>query len=334
MAYRTVIVVDGANNLIECQMNLTDYSQRGDYPATERFIDIELGPRENQALQQFILNMLISRNEPPEILKLLVKERQQQLRNLDNPGTAFSPQTPNPIKIWSGDMVCNRYSQKGIVAQTIPDEDYDEKDLPPLEDEPGFQGRTPEKKDVTPTVDWDEENRMTMTFSGRDPLPSRLLEEDLPIFSCPFVQALRKLDDMSAEEKQKVLDVLDMKSRLTYPNPEYDIRQRPHSKELTAAPPDSPLSSGWSTKLKRERSKLSLSLNGDEADAKNYEGCAYGNGNLTCPRPKKRSQIYCGHHLRLVSHKHQTQKALKRSRSSVDFGSGENLDQDIDYDGV
>jgi hypothetical protein len=304
MAYRTVIVVDGAHNLIECQMNLTDYSQRGDYPSTERFIDVELLPQENQALQQFILKMIKDRNEQKDIVKLLIR-----YPNLNN---------------YSGDMICNRYSQKGIVVQDLPavDQIYQE-DLPPLEDEPGFQGRYSEKKNVTPTVEWDEENRMTMTFSDRDVVPTqntttRLLDGDLPFFSCPFLTALRELDNMTPTDKQKILDVLDMKSSLTYPE------------HLSlAAPPNSPLSSGWSTKLKRERSKLSLSLNGDEADTKNYEGCAYGNGNLTCPRPKKRSQIYCGHHLRLVSHKHQTQKALKRSRSSVDFGDIN--DQEIDY---
>ncbi len=297
MEYRTLIVVDGANNLIECHLNLTDYSMRaGDSNATEKFVDLQLEEHENRRLELVIQDIL--------------KSRQGN---------------------WCGDMLASRYAQKGIVAQ--PDEKLN---LPPLEDE--AQATPPV---VTGAV-WDH-NTLNFEFGRRAHSENSLNAGEIPILSCPFVTALRKLDDMTTDEKQKVLDVIDLQNRMPFRFPQGDlgfdfISRRPSSKELIASytmpVPDSPLTHGWASKAKHERSKLTMSINGeDEPDIKNdaaHDGCAYGNGNLTCPRPKKRSQIYCGHHLRLVSHKHQKGRALKRSRSSVDLADH----QDPNYEGL
>lgn len=283
MEYRTLIVVDGANNLIECHLNLTDYSLRhGNESAMEKFVDLQLEDHENRRLEIVIQDILRSRRT-----------------NL------------------FGDMITSRYSQKGIMATVIPDA--------PLQPETVVTGTT-----------W-EHNTLAFQFGRRPASEGQLNAGDIPILSCPFVTALRKIDDMTAAEKQKVLEVIDMQNRVPFRYPQGDVgfdfvSRRPSSKELishsliaeSARVPDSPLSAGWSTAAKHERSKLTVSINGEN------EGCVYGNGGLTCPRPKKRSQIYCGHHLRLVSHKHQTNRALKRSRSSVEFDA----DQDPDYAGL
>lgn len=271
MEYRTVIVVDGANNLVECHLNLMDYSSRqGEASATEKFVDLELTASENRRLQLAI-----------------------------------------------GDIIASRCSQKGIAANL-------------------------DQEEVTGTVvtgaTWDN-NTLNFQFGQRPQSEGSLMVADIPILSCPFMTALRKLDDMTAEEKQKVLEVVDMRRRLPFRFPQGDFdftAKRQPSKELAAevAMPNSPLTDGWSAKAKRERSKLTISINGEEEpDVNGYSGCAYGNGGLTCPRPKKRNQVYCGHHLRLVSHKHQKSRAMKRSRSSIDLGDDEN-DQDPDYAGL
>lgn len=284
MEYRTLIVVDGAKNLIECHLNLVDYSlRRGDDAAIEKFVDLQLEEHENRRLEIVIQDILKSRQAP----------------------------------VWNGDMHANGYSQKGIVREK-----------PKADSQLVATGAT-----------W-ENNTLNFQFGRRTDTPT-FMSADLPVLSCPFMAELRKLDDMTPAEKQKVLDVLELQTRFPFRFPQGDfafgsIGRRLPSDELvvaTALPPDSPLTHGWSAKPKRERAKLTMSFNGEDEPSlspNGPDGCAYGNGNLTCPRQKKRSQIYCGHHLRLVSHKHQKNRAIKRSRSSVDFGD----EKDVDYAGI
>lgn len=96
--------------------------------------------------------------------------------------------------------------------------------------------------------------------------------------------------------------------------------------------PESP-SRAWTIDRKRKKPKLTISIDGYEPldGFENHIGCLYHNPNNICPRTKKRNQIYCGHHLRLVSQKYEKNRALKRSRSSIDL---DKLDQEVDYAGL
>lgn len=341
-SYRSTLVVDGDDNVIECQLTLVDYAGRPGGDLRDLYIDFHLSPDQNRRLVSLLQDfshersqqLFFQRADLQAALPYYVPHQAYSLRSTVARDTLEKksdliptmPQAKLPFQVYhslGSGMTCGAI---GVDPSLAVKQDLTPREIfaiyqesqqgaqPPMDDDCDQDGEGPIKRDHD---DFADEEQKDMDNNDDEPVsPWKVFD----VKRKAMTHMTGHFEEVANPDLERVTCKYQTQTGQNCQEKAV-IRQIFCENHLIMSTTD--------YHAEKEKSRLRRSLDGSSERM----NCRYrAGGGLACTTMAKKRQIYCAHHLYVASTKHladQEKSLMKRATSDVEI-----FDPEVDYESL